>query len=94
VQLEAQPQSQAAAADAFDPYAIGLIPTFQREGAEGLLSKLISVSSIDNLRKMARSQQISLPTELRGADAEIEAIRAAIVAAVEKRIADRRAAAG
>ena len=81
-------------AAAFDPYAIGLIPTYQREGADGLMAKLAAIASIDNLRKMARSQQVALPAELRGPDADIDAIRGAIVAAVGKRIADRRAAAG
>lgn len=78
----------------FDPYVIGLIPTFQREGPDGLLLKLETISSPENLRKMARSQQVSLPADLRKADAAIDDIRAAIVAAVGKRIADRRAAAG
>ncbi|MGI9476556.1 MAG: hypothetical protein ACR2PI_07615 [Hyphomicrobiaceae bacterium] len=79
---------------AFDPYAIGLVPVYQREGAEGLSEKLAAIGSLDNLRKMARSQQIALPSELRGSDADIEAVRAAIVNAVGKRIANRRAAAG
>jgi hypothetical protein len=83
-----------AEAKPFDAYAIGLIPTFQREGGDGLLAKLSDISSIDNLRKMARAQQVALPAELRGPDTTIEDIRAAIVAAVAKRIADRRAAAG
>lgn len=79
---------------AFDPYAIGLIPTYQREGPDGLLVKLKNVTSVENLRKMARSQQLSLPADLRHADAPIDEVRGGIVAAVGKRIADRRAAAG
>ena len=78
----------------FDPYSIGLIPTYQREGPEGLLAKLAEINSADNLRKLARSQQISLPADLRSAEAALDDIRSAIVAAVGKRIADRRAAAG
>ncbi len=78
----------------FDPYAIGLVPTYQREGADGLSAKLADITSLDNLRKTARSQQIALPAELRGDDADIEAVRTAIVSAVGKRIANRRAAAG
>ena len=79
---------------AFDPYAFGLLPTYQREGASGLLAKLASITSMDNLRKMARAQQVSLPAELRSPDADIDAVRTAIVEAVGKRIANRRAAAG
>lgn len=78
----------------FDPYAIGLVPVYQREGAEGLSEKLATIGSLDNLRKMARSQQVALPAELRGSDADITSVRAAIVSAVGKRIANRRAAAG
>lgn len=81
-------------AEAFDPYAIGLVPTYQREGADGLEAKLAEITSLANLRKMARSQQIALPADLRGEDADIDDVRSAIVAAVGKRIANRRAAAG
>jgi len=83
-----------AAGAAFDPYAIGLVPIYQREGADGLLAKLNDIQAIDDLRKMARAQQVALPAELRGADADIQAIRDAIVEAVGRRIANRRAAAG
>ncbi|MFT5511022.1 MAG: hypothetical protein ACI89J_004122 [Hyphomicrobiaceae bacterium] len=90
-----QPSTTAENADTpFDPYAIGLIPIYQREGPEGLGAKLAGITSLDNLRKMARSQQIALPAELRGADVDIDAVRSAIIAAVGKRIANRRAAAG
>lgn len=78
----------------FDPYAIGLVPVYQREGPEGLGAKLAAIASLTNLRKMARMQQVALPAELRGDDADIEAVRAAIISAVAKRIANRRAAAG
>ena len=78
----------------FDPYAIGLVPVYQREGPEGLGAKLAAIPSLNNLRKMARMQQVALPAELRGDDADIEAVRAAIISAVAKRIANRRAAAG
>lgn len=92
-----QPQTSTTAENTdtpFDPYAIGLIPIYQREGPEGLGAKLAGITSLDNLRKMARSQQIALPAELRGADVDIDAVRSAIIAAVGKRIANRRAAAG
>lgn len=93
----AKPAPAAATADtgaAFDPYAIGLIPTYQREGADGLGARLAEITSLANLRKMARSQQIALPAELRGEEANIDDVRTAIVDAVGKRIANRRAAAG
>ena len=77
-----------------DPYAIGLVPTFEREGANGLMRKLAAIASPDELRRMARAQHVALPPDLRRPEAEPDAIRAAIVAAVEKRITNRRAAAG
>ncbi|HUS97730.1 MAG TPA: hypothetical protein VMX97_13415 [Hyphomicrobiaceae bacterium] len=81
-------------ATAFDPYAFGLIPIYQRQGRDGLLEKLKTITSGDDLRRMARAQQIMLPAPLRTGDASLDEIRTAILAAVEKRIADRRAAAG
>ncbi len=79
---------------AFDSDAIGLLPTFQREGANGLMKRLAEITSADHLRKMARAQQVALPADLRKDGADADAIREAIVKAVAKRIADRRAAAG
>ncbi len=79
---------------AFDPYSIGLVPTYQRQGPDGLRAKLAGIADVGDLRKMARAQQIVLPIELRAGEADADAVRDGIVAAVEKRIADRRAAAG
>lgn len=78
----------------FDPYVIGLVPTFQREGRDGLITRLAAIAGVDNLRKMARTQQIVLPDALRQGDVTAEVLRAAIADAVAKRIADRKAAAG
>ena len=84
-----------AAGDAgnFDPYAFGLIPIYQRGGGDALREKLATVDSVDHLRKMARAQQIGLPSEIRRGSVDAAAVRDAIIVAVEKRIADRRAAA-
>lgn len=83
-----------AADPAFDAYAIGLVPTFQREGRDGLIAKLAAIDRLDHLRQMSKAQQIVLPADLRTGDASLDAVRAAIADAVAKRIADRRAAAG
>lgn len=77
----------------FDPYAFGLIPVYQREGSEGLRSKLDTIENVDHLRSLARAQQIGLPASIRRGDVAADSIRDAIISAVEKRIADRRAAA-
>ena len=81
-------------AQAFDPYAFGLVPVFQREGRDGLLARLAEVDRIEDLRAMAKTQQIVLPSEFRSGDVSAVAVRQAIAEAVAKRIADRRAAAG
>lgn len=77
----------------FDPYEIGLVPTLQREGADGLMAKLKAIASADNLRAMAKVQQIVLPRDIRTGDPTPETVRDAIVAAVTKRVSDRRSAA-
>ena len=87
-------QVATAAPKAFDAYAVKLVPVFQRDGRDGLLSKLADIGEIDQLRQMAKAQQIVLPQPLRTGDADVNAVRSAIVEAVAKRIADRRAAAG
>ena len=89
------PASQPAApAGDFDPSVFGLVPVFQREGRDGLLGRLAAIPRIDELRLMAKTQQIVLPAELRSGDIEAAILRHAIADAVAKRVADRRAAAG
>ena len=86
--------AEAATAAPFDAYAVKLVPVFQREGRDGLLARLSGVARVDHLRQMAKAQQVILPQELRAGDASADTVRTAIVEAVAKRIADRRAAAG
>ncbi|MGI9422680.1 MAG: hypothetical protein ACR2PA_05770 [Hyphomicrobiaceae bacterium] len=90
----AKDEPTATTAKPFDPYSFGLVPVYQREGRDGLLTRLGDVDQPDHLRKMARAQQIALPAELRDGKIDLEVLREAIAAAVEKRIASRRAAAG
>jgi len=78
----------------FDPYAFGLVPVFQKEGREALLARLGEIADADHLRQLARAQQVSLPQPLRTGEVALDVLRAAIVDAVAKRVADRRAAAG
>lgn len=77
----------------FDPYAFGLVPVYQREGGEALRNKLATIRNVDHLRRMARAQQIGLPASMRRGEVAADSVRDAIIKAVEKRIADRRAAA-
>lgn len=77
----------------FDPYVFGLVPVYQREGRDGLATKLMTVGDVGQLRLMAQKQQIALPASIRAGDVAADEVRAAIIAAVEKRVADRKAAA-
>ena len=77
--------------EGFDAFQFGLVPVFKREGAEGLRAKLDGVESSDHLREMAKAQQIVLPREIRRGDVDAEAVRAAILEAVEQRVTDRKA---
>lgn len=78
----------------FDPFAIGLVPVFQREGRAGLLAQLSEIADAGHLRQMARAQQIALDEGMGSGAAPTDELCRAIADAVERRIADRRAAAG
>lgn len=93
LQVEAQPEPSKAPTPPFDPYVFGLVPIFQREGRDGLIAKLETLSEASQLRLMAQKQQISLRAELRTGEVALSELREAIADAVEKRIADRHAAA-
>ncbi len=77
--------------DSFDPFAFGLIPIFKREGAKGLAARLEEIGNVENLRAMAKAQQIVLPRDVRRGEADIDTVRTAVLAAVEQRITDRKA---
>ena len=78
------------------PYLVGVTgavasgkSTFASQLAEALAA-LGAIDSVDNLRLLAREQKLSLAPGLSSATE----IRAAIVLAAERRIANRKAAAG
>lgn len=79
------------AQSAFDPFIFGLVPTFKREGAEGIRAKLKEVDRIDNLRSMAKAQQIILPKEICRDEVKVDNPRKAVLAAVEQSVSDRKA---
>ena len=73
----------------FDPFSINVVVLLRTGGRERLLGALGSIDSADNLRLLAREQRLSV-----GADATSPAeLRAAIVQAAERRVANRIAAA-
>lgn len=82
-------QPQVSQAAAFDPYTPNVIVVVRTVGAAGALKALAAIADIDNLRILAREQQLGIEAELQ----TLEEIRVAIVAAAERRIVNRRAAA-
>jgi hypothetical protein len=90
---EAAPPPPAAepppAEPAFDPYAFSAVVVFARAGREALLERLAEIENVEHLRQLADAQHLVIDKRLKNP----EAIRAAIVAGVEQRLADRRAAA-
>lgn len=94
---EPVPPSSASGADAqpvvpsepFDPYAFSAVALYAKQGRAALLKRLSEIGEPAHLRQLAEAQHIGLDAKAKSADA----LRKAIVAGVERRIADRKAAA-
>jgi hypothetical protein len=72
----------------FDPFTPNIVVVLRRSGRAAVLAELEAIASVDNLRLLAREQRLSVDAELTSADD----LRAAIVAAAERRVANRVAA--
>ena len=81
--------SPAPAAPPFDPFSPNVIVVVRKSGRDAALAALEAIDSLDDLRLLAREQRLAVPADLSSA-AEL---RAAIVTAAERRIANRMAAA-
>jgi hypothetical protein len=77
------------AARTFDPFSPNVIVVVRKSGRDAALAALGSVDSVDHLRLLAREQRLAVPADLSSA---VE-LRSAIVAAAERRITNRIAAA-
>ena len=86
----AEPSGKPSPESTFDPYAFGAVVTLQRLGREGLMARLAAIESAEHLRILAVAQRLPVDVGLK----EAGEIRAAIVEGAERRIAERRAAAG
>ena len=75
--------------ETFDPFTPNVIVVLRTKGREAVLAVLQGIEREDQLRLLAHEQQLGLPEEAVSA----AAIRDAIIAAAERRIANRRAAA-
>ncbi len=85
----AEAQAAAAISPAFDPYQPNVIVIFRTRGRDAVLAQLGDIDDVEHLRLLAREQQLGIAPDLASAND----IRHAIVAAAERRIANRRAAA-
>ncbi|HVZ04663.1 hypothetical protein [Hyphomicrobium sp.] len=99
-EMPAAPQPAAAAektevtkrharAENFNPYLFSAIVVLAKQGREGLIKRLQEIKSAEHLRAFAEAQHVPVDAKLR----KLDDIRKAIVAAVEQRLADRKAAA-
>jgi hypothetical protein len=78
------------AAQPFDPFSPNIVVVVRKSGRDAALAALSAIDNTDDLRLLAREQRLSVQVELCSADE----LRAAIVTAAERRIANRMAAAG
>lgn len=78
-----------AAAEPFDPFSPNIVVVVRKSGRAAALAALDAIDSLDNLRLLAREQRLSVGADL----ASAAEVRAAIVTAAERRIANRMAAA-
>ena len=79
----------------FDPYAFSAMAVLVKEGREALVARVEAVATADALRRLAAAQSVRLPAELLDDPATPPArLREAFVAAVEQRLAHRKAVTG
>jgi hypothetical protein len=78
-----------AQAEPFNPYRFSALVVLAKQGRGGLLKRLQEIKSAENLRAFAEAQHVPVDAKVK----KMDDIRKAIVAAVEQRLADRKAAA-
>lgn len=78
-----------ARAENFNPYLFSAIVVLAKQGRDGLIKRLQDIKSAEHLRAFAEAQHVPVDGKIR----KLDDIRKAIVAAVEQRLADRKAAA-
>lgn len=78
------------AAEPFDPFAFSTVALLTKKGKAALASALEKISSTADLQAIAVAQHLAIDPSVD----DVAALREALVAATERRIAERRAAAG
>jgi hypothetical protein len=89
---EPSPPTASAVSEAapFDPFAFSALALLTRQGREGLATALDKITSPAHLKELANAQHLAIDPATESADE----LRRALIAATERRLADRRAAAG
>jgi hypothetical protein len=82
--------SAPAAAPVFDPYAFSVVAVLARKGAAAVASELERIVDPAHLHALANAQHLGVDPGL----TDPEALRAAMLAGAQRRLADRKAAAG
>ena len=78
----------------FDPYAFSVVALMSKKGREALSTRLAAIDSNAHLVQLAEAQGLEIdPPAVDAAGETIDKLRDAILAAAERRIANRRAAA-
>jgi hypothetical protein len=83
------PAAPATPQAAFDPFAFSAVALLTRKGKPALAAALDQIERAEDLRSLAQAQHLALDPAM----TDVVAIRAAIVAGTERRIAERKAAA-
>jgi hypothetical protein len=83
------PSAPPAQGRAFNPYLFSALVVLAKSGRDGLMKRLQEIKSAEHLRAFAEAQHVPVGRKVKRTDD----IRKAIVAAVEQRLADRKAAA-
>lgn len=85
---EPEALSEAPSAAPFDPYSPNVIVLLRTKGRDAALTALATITDAQNLRLLAHEQQLGVPQD----PLPLIELRTAIVAAAERRIANRQAA--
>jgi hypothetical protein len=72
----------------FDADSFSVLKLYRTGGPSLLRAKLEEIDNIENLRRVAIAQQISLPVALRSGPADAKSIRDAILKGAAKRLSD------
>lgn len=79
-----------AAPVAFDPFAFSAVAVLTKKGKDALAAEFKKIASAEQLRALANAQHLAVDQSIDDA----AALRAALLTATERRLAERRAAAG